>query len=760
MNLDADELGRIAYVAGGGTQTGWALQSPEIREKAGAAALAVARHALSMSPLPEDVERDVRLVTETIGFANVPEEKTEAARAIVSRLATAAARVPGLEQAVREERADAKANADGLKKQFWQAEQAARTAESERDTAQQEAADLRVKLSAAEAEVQSLSEMMGNVRCMRQECVREREARTAGDARVKELTARVAELEAEKAALLNMEPVRVAREAESSATAAEKRIRDAADRLTSILKSPDRKDPLELETCVDEVAVLHARATAAEKRAAELDFKVQHMSLTTKEAQDVAKHASAVTRLVFAKRADVWFWQGDGSDHPESMVNDLPVVMAASTLRTILAEKPAPTPAPGLREAVSFLPQLRRVADPKREPRVVVIDQPRAAELLRVLDATPPVVPGPAVSCTCAGEGTCAWRDSKVASVPVADLAAVVEEVANHDDGQTLGHDDEDVAYRQGQQWAAREVLRRATGGEVPEVLPKARVVEVLAHLQACVGSSIPEYDRGYRVALEAVRSMLGLKLPTGPGGGERYTDPDLGAVMAMTDAEVDAALTAAGVDVRAFEERTRAHVAKVRASLPPESPYVKANPSNAPEQPDVSPLAGKDVPTGTLVSVSPSFVKVVQRSEPDVIVPRSGGFHVCPDVAARAMKRAATIVHGPQPEPAAPDVEWEGDGVRVLSDGTCDVLLWGEWKPSHDKARNALARALAEAKRENRTLALASEARARKAAEDVRERAAKVASDEATRIGDESVDGNAVEWVAHAIRALPLEDK
>lgn len=33
---------------------------------------------------------------------------------------------------------------------------------------------------------------------------------------------------------------------------------------------------------------------------------------------------------------EVWYWQGDGEDHPESMVNELPVVIRAKDLRALM----------------------------------------------------------------------------------------------------------------------------------------------------------------------------------------------------------------------------------------------------------------------------------------------------------------------------------------------------------------------------------------------------------------------------------------
>jgi hypothetical protein len=38
---------------------------------------------------------------------------------------------------------------------------------------------------------------------------------------------------------------------------------------------------------------------------------------------------------------DVWYWQGDGRDHLESMTHQLPVVIRAEQLRELLAARPA-----------------------------------------------------------------------------------------------------------------------------------------------------------------------------------------------------------------------------------------------------------------------------------------------------------------------------------------------------------------------------------------------------------------------------------
>ena len=42
------------------------------------------------------------------------------------------------------------------------------------------------------------------------------------------------------------------------------------------------------------------------------------------------------------KQGEVWYWQGDGGDHLESMANSLPVVIRADQLRALLAGSKAP----------------------------------------------------------------------------------------------------------------------------------------------------------------------------------------------------------------------------------------------------------------------------------------------------------------------------------------------------------------------------------------------------------------------------------
>lgn len=135
-----------------------------------------------------------------------------------------------------------------------------------------------LKTGAAKAASKLATERQGDIRCKRQECARERERVDVLEREVNAEQIRVTALESEVAeekaraeaaerdlrlvteakdraieAYKQAEHARLA--ADGARQAAERRVRDAADRLTGILKGPDRKDPLELETCVYEVAL-------------------------------------------------------------------------------------------------------------------------------------------------------------------------------------------------------------------------------------------------------------------------------------------------------------------------------------------------------------------------------------------------------------------------------------------------------------------------------------------------------------------------
>jgi hypothetical protein len=114
--------------------------------------------------------------------------------------------------------------------------------------------------------------------------------------------------------------------------------------------------------------------------------------------------------------------------------------------------------------------------------------------------------------------------------------------------------------------------------------------------------------------------------------------------------------------------------------------------------------------------------------------------------------------------QPSAPEVVWEGDGVQVLADGN-----WG-FRPggTYHGGFNALARALAEAKREvegmrgerdaERQIAQEWEAKAYKAAESMRERCVASLRSEIDHGEWSDTARDMLMNVADAIRAMPLE--
>lgn len=688
-------------------------------EKRAATALEVVKAALTA--LPEDVERDVTLIRRELeeGGADYAPHL-----ASLSRLASAAARVPGLEAELEqvkrvgnEAAAHWKGLADSWQEATGNAEARANTAESERDA----------------------------------------------------LTARVAELERERD--------------EAMATGAE----------------------------LDRTArANHAKWTAAEARA------------TAAEA-DNAVLLSLVRRAIYGKadRSCTECGKKDGCDEGCAMARAAAAHHPGSALLEELERlraKSAPTPAPRLREAAvearTVLGCSSAFTDSVRLGAVRKLDAALAA-----YDATPPAdtnAPFEAVRCpSCEGrgypgeigcgrggqgscpdcKGTGRDLDATEPAVTHADLAAVVEEVVSDAVGVTGGKAPSPASFIAG----AREVLRRVTDGQVPRVLLEARVVEVLSDICAA-SDGRSDYAAGWGACVSNVRARLGLTLPTGPGGGEPNspetpdgsTDPEMERILCMSDTEVDAELTKAGVDVAAFEERTRAHVAKVRASLPPDSPYFKAEPAHAPESrnphvtPEVPALASKEVPTGTLVPVSPSFVKL---TAPSTAYVKGDGCDVCDFQPAGKLHKWHCVYRDPchyedsegrevhDAQPAAPEVlmEFTTEGyakehMRVLASGALEYEARPNmWIPSVNAAGNVLARALAEAKREIVKIHEwdrdAQKAAAHTAAEDMRERAALalLAKRDAfpTNVSTKTsgIRGG-LEMGATIVRSLPLEDK
>ncbi|NTX08964.1 hypothetical protein [Myxococcus sp. CA040A] len=213
------------------------------------------------------------------------------------------------------------------------------------------------------------------------------------------------------------------------------------------------------------------------------------------------------------------------------------------------------------------------------------------------------------------------------------------------------------------------------------------------------------------------------------------------------------------------------------------------SNPPAAPES-STNPLHGAEVPTGTLVETFPGspFVRLIPRQPtpvPEVPalkwcedehdwdgrgadLPGDGRLEVkcsrCPAVARRMRvdSRAYAIPERPkpEPEPAAPEVVWTGDGVRVLADGTWET--WtpavNEWLPNaHGGHRaNPIARALAEAKREQEDIRRKMRINHMERVVVERDRAAESMRERAARI----VANVGLRNLASVIRAVSLESE
>lgn len=286
-------------------------------------------------------------------------------------------------------------------------------------------------------------------------------------------------------------------------------------------------------------------------------------------------------------------------------------------------------------------------------------------------------------------------------TVTHAQLAAVVEQVAREGEQQSgFARGPEDDFHGQGMTFGAREVLRRVTGGQVQEVLEKARVVEVLTdvlgqregiqrtHFMQVDMDEAEPLGNGWERAIREAGRMLGLTLPTGPGG-------------------------------------------ESKCSL------------------------CKGAPDAQCPECGPAPVPVSEALE-------SRDPHVTPEVPAMA-----------QPEPAAPEVLVDTGACRVLADGV--VEAWDEkreqWGPPETgwpiNPVPLLARALAEAKRESQARldlwhALNDrvgdiDERVRKAAEDMRERAELVLYEAAAQTRHPEQRDRLLA-LGHSIRALSLE--
>lgn len=74
---------------------------------------------------------------------------------------------------------------------------------------------------------------------------------------------------------------------------------------------------------------VHHLEKALEGWQAECDLERRHVAALQEELMLRSQHQAG----------DVWFWQGDGTDHPESMSNSMAVVMRVPQLRQLLVAK-------------------------------------------------------------------------------------------------------------------------------------------------------------------------------------------------------------------------------------------------------------------------------------------------------------------------------------------------------------------------------------------------------------------------------------
>lgn len=208
-----------------------------------------------------------------------------------------------------------------------------------------------------------------------------------------------------------------------------------------------------------------------------------------------------------------------------------------------------------------------------------------------------------------------------------------------------------------------------------------------------------------------------------------------------------------------------------------PRLAVVPASPPDAPES--ARPAVGVVEYGVMLARHQRNIEQMVQRPRaatptPEVPALKAEPHYRCADPDCEAPER---------PEPTAPHVVWEGEGVRVLADGTWWFFGQNlrEWLPASDgnePQTDALARALAEAKRQTAELgqevalkqaALDGHARdfrdARKAAESMRERAMALIMVEQARQEDGPLSDdnghafNLLLRLADAVGALPLEE-
>ena len=89
-----------------------------------------------------------------------------------------------------------------------------------------------------------------------------------------------------------------------------------------------------------DVVELRARFDKAYRLMEELQVQTRATATVREQwaaEMDRADRAEANLKMVSAGVDDVWRWQGDGQDHPESLASECPVVMSGETLRKLVA---------------------------------------------------------------------------------------------------------------------------------------------------------------------------------------------------------------------------------------------------------------------------------------------------------------------------------------------------------------------------------------------------------------------------------------
>lgn len=629
-------------------------------------------HLAALTAMPEDVERLHGVACDAVRESRGPGGVQRGLDA-VNRLASAAARVPGLE---------------------------AELDDAHRDATKMEAEITRLRrdLTASKSTVMVAFDSAEEARSERDAVLTQ--ARKREEVNVEELLRAVTERNAARKEVeaLKADALAIAQSAEEAVKEADA-LREQVSKLTVRVAELERETRQahaeEAGASAHTTQNINAIADTVIARAAAIGHPRSHMDGFRDGVRTFAEAMSNAAAAPPQKGQGVCIGC-DGKGYDEDVDDECKGYRF--TCRSCGGTGKTPTPA-DLREAVGPFVRVAKVLEryghPVHDPGHTRVPDERCVWLKQHGEHVAEVNMG---NC----RALLAAYDATPAAITHAQLAAVVEEYEGEQDFSRATSDDITEERAEGRKEGAREVLRRFPGGEVPEVLPKARVVAVLANhsqeperdRQHSRAAGLTEWGRGYNNAVRGIARDLGLQLPTppsGPGGGEPRPQTFSTTGMSGWSAKDDA-------------------------------------PTPTPDVPPMSPVPGLAMP-----------LPAVQE----------------------AIRQQA------QPEPAAPEVVMEKDGVRVSEDGSVNLERGvSEWW-----ALGVLGNALVEAKRELRCehgrdkdycakeYEDAQERAARKAAEDMRERAARAIAQEAADTHNDAARPLLDECEV-IIRALPLEDK